>query len=224
MPRLFSDLLDGSGRRYFFGLSSAPGSTQPSAGALQVIGHAPSVFIQVQVFRTPAPALITLVDPGKRLLVPMQPAPAVITQGSPGPALVTQRLITPTVTADYTEPVSIAPTIVFVQTITPTPALITVQALAFALGQGGDIGFIQPLTGQVSLAPLNPTLIFFESAIGTILVQGLEPTLVTSITIEPLPGSIAVDGLLLEADLGFVWIDVPPPPPLTWTTTTGISS
>lgn len=225
MAQLFSDLIDGSGRRYFFSLKTAPGGVSPNnPAAISVNGFAPTIFVQTQVFRTPAPAVITLQYPPQQVRVPMQPPTAVITPTATVANLLKQLTISPAVNADYNDPPSNAPTILFIQTIVPAPALINITALELNLSQGGDIGFISPLAGRIDLLGRVPTTIFFEAAPGIVLVTGHEPTLVTSLTIEPEAGQINVLTLTPKFDIGFVWIDVEPPPPLLWTTTTGLSS
>lgn len=220
MARLYSNLVDGSNRRYFFGLDSAPGGITPQTVQLQVTGLAPTIFTQVQVFRTPAPAMITLNGLAVRNDYLPSPTPAAIVAQGRAPTLVTQLIVTNSLPPDYSDPVSIAPTILFINTVTPAPAVVTLGGLLPNASPGGDIGFVSPGVGLVTIQGSAPTLIFVETEPGRIDVIGLQPTILSSLDVTPEVGHITIDGQQVDLKKPFQWIDVDAPPPLIWSTST----
>jgi hypothetical protein len=227
MARLFSDLTDGTGRQYYFGLNSAPGGISPLPALISFAGNVPGFFIQEQVFRTPAPALITLNGLTFFSGSNLTPAPATITVSGQIPGEYREKIITPALpTPNYSGQIQTTiPTILFINTITPSPALITLQSLPLNATPGGNIAFISPASATLTLQGLTPNAIFFQVPAGRIDFVGLEPTLVTTGTIIPDTGLIATfDGLMPSLSLPFTWTDVDPPPTVTWTTTTGVAA
>jgi hypothetical protein len=220
MARLYSNLIDGSNRRYFFALDSASGGLSPQTVQLQVTGLAPTIFTQVQVFRTPATAVITLNGMAIRNDYLPSPTPLAIAAQGRVPTLVTQLIVTNDMSPDYSDLPTITPTILFINTVTPAPAQIQIQSLALNLTEGGDIGFVTPGVGLVEVQSRAPLLIFLEAGAGEVMVQGLQPSIVTTLDVYPEVGQITVDGQLVTLPRGFEWIDVDRPPPLIWTTTT----
>lgn len=224
MPRLYSDLLSSTGRRYYFGLNSAPGGISPAQATITVTGLAPTIFQQSTAFRTPAPALITINGLQVATDIRLSPTPATITLSGLVPSKQTTMVITNTFPLDYTVLPDNAPTILYIQTISPAPALIRLQSLELNITAGGNIGFVSPAPAVITLQSREFTLIFGEIGLGHIDVVGHAPTLLTSTTVTPEAGLIQLNPLAPTADRGFQWIDADPPPPLTWTTTTGVAA
>lgn len=224
MARLYSDLSDGSGQRYYYGLNSAPGGISPAVGALQIQGLAPTIFQEVVAFRTPAVATLTIngqqVGSGPILL----PAQATLSLQGLAPTLQTTIIVTNAMTPDYTNLQELVPTILFIQTVTPAPAVLTLQSLALNVTPGGNIGFITPGVGSLSLQGLAPTIINNQPNVGLLSLVGQIPVLQTTRIVEPAIGSLTVNGQTPRLDLPFQWIDADPPPTTTWTTTTGVAA
>lgn len=224
MAQLFSDLVDAQGRRYFFNLKSAPGGIAPTPAVLNIVGFAPTVFQHIQAFRTPAPAVLTL----NGLSVAGQPRPipstANIALVGLAPTLLLQRVVTnATPTPDYNPPQGLAPTILFINTVTPAPAQLSLVGLEPNASPGGNIAYVTPAPAQLTLGGLAPTLLFLEVGTGQLLLEGLAPTLLLSTTVTPEPGQITLNGLPVSVSRPFGWVDVNAPPVLLWTTTTGIN-
>lgn len=223
MPRLYSNLQDGSSRRYYFGLDSAPGGITPQPGLITFAGLFQDIFQQATVFRTPAPALLTINGLSFASGPILTPAPAALTLAGLIPTEQRLQVITPaTPTPDYAELQSTAPTILFINTITPSPALLTIQSLEKNVHQGGNIGFLNPITAQLTLQTQQYALIFFQVSTGQVTFDGRVPTLHTTLVVEPEVGLVNFVGNEVQLDLPFIWIDVDAPPALTWTTTTDV--
>lgn len=219
MARLYSSLLDGSGRRYYFGLDSAPGGITPAVVTLRVTGLVPTIFTQVEVFRTPAPAVITVNGRQVQTDVPLVPSVAALAVQGRAPTLLTQLMVTNALPPDYTDLPSNPPAILFINTVTPAPAVITLSGLLPNASPGGDIGFVTPGVGLITLQSLQYTLIFLEGGAGMVNVLGRAPTVVSTLLVSPEVGTITVNGRQVSSERPFQWIDVSPPPALTWTTT-----
>lgn len=234
--RLYSDLIDGSGRRYYFALESAPGGIAPAPAGIVVSGLQPTIFLQSTVFRTPAPAVITISNLPFLSGPQLQPATAVISLGQLVPGLLKQQVITPAIpTPDYSTLPDNAPTILFIQTVSPAPAAIALSSLPFALGQGGNIGFVFPDVATITIVapPLGVT--YGEVGIGQLVVQGLAPTLKTELIVapgstvgadaeDPQPPGIIVIGYPPTLSLPFRWTDVTAPPGVVWTPITDVAA
>lgn len=241
MARLYSDLRDGSSRQYYFAMASAPGGLQPgNLAGITILGLQPQVFLPNQVFRTPDPAVITISNLALKSGPQLQPVPGVITLNQLVPGLQTLRIITPTLPApDYAALPDNAPSIVFIQTVSPARATITLSPLTFALNQGGNIGFLSPGLASIAVTGRAAALSYGEVGIGQVAVQGLVPTLQTEVVLMPNSAigenpeddddaqvalSIRVIGYAPTLDTPFKWIDVAPPPAVTWTPTTGVAA
>jgi hypothetical protein len=219
MPRLYSALLDGSGRRYYFGLDSAPGGITPTTALVTLTGRFPDIFQQATVFRTPAPALITINGLSFSSGPILTPAQATLTLAGLIPDLLKQIVISPALpTPDYNSLQSTVPTILFINTITPSPALLSLQSLEQNVTQGGNIGFLNPITAQLSLQTRQYTLLFGDVGLGQLTLNGLVPTLHLTATLEPEPAALTFAGLAPDIEEPFTWVDVDPPPPVSWTT------
>ncbi len=220
MAQLFSDLVDSQGRRYFFDLKSAPGGIAPSTGQLVITGYAPSIQPLVQAFRTPAPAVLNVV--GHTIVSPARVTPGVgaLTITATPPNVLLQIVVTNALPdLDYDPPNALAPTVVFITTVTPDPAMLTLTAPPLNASPGGDIGYVSPSPGLISLVPRSHGLIFLEAGSGLLNVQGQIPTVIGAIVVEPQLGALALNPLDVTIQRPFEWIDVDAPPPLVWTTT-----
>lgn len=230
MSDLFTDLVDGSGLDYFYSLESAPGGLTPGKAALTVQGLAPTIFDQVTVFRSPAPAALTISGLAFAPEFAVSPGMGSLTMAGQIAGEYRELIITPTLPEPtYDIPEALAPTILFINTITPTTGLVQLNSLTLNVTAGGDIGFISPGVGALSLAYGPITLISNFVDVGAISLAGLAPTLLTEKTLGTdeetfEPGALTVVGLTPTLQVPFGWIDVDPQPVTTWTTTTGAAA
>lgn len=224
MARVFSDLRNGSGQRYFYSLATAPGGTNAGAGTLTISGLAPTVFQQVEVFRNPGVATLTI--NGRSLIsdVIIAPTTAVLSLVGQIPGEYRSLVVTNDMPLDYTDLPSIPPTVLFIDSKTPAPALLTLESRAVNVTQGGDIAFISPGVGSLAIQGQAPVVIFLEAGVGLLSIQGLIPTIYSELTVEIEVGSLAINGQLVTKEQPFQWIDVDPPPTVSWTTTTGVAA
>jgi hypothetical protein len=219
MAQLFSDLVDGSGRRYFFNLKSAPGGVSVNPGQLTLQGLAPSVLNVIQIFRTPAIATLTL--QGLSLSGTPRPSPATAQLGLVGqiPFIERIRIVTNALpTPDYSPQNDLAPQIVFVNTVTPGIGQLNLQGFLPNASPGGDIGYITPGLGQLTVEGLAPTLIFLEVGLGLLTLEGQAPELLSQLIVTPDVGALIVNGFDVEFESPFQWTDVESPPSMVWTT------
>ncbi len=216
MARLYSDLLDGSGRRYYFGLNSAPGGiTNAEPARLILFGREAAVQEQATVFRTPATAVLTLTGYSAAAEPRLQPVVAGLALQGLVPVLHTVKVITNALPPDYTALPDNAPTILFIQTISPARAVLTLQSLEHNITQGGNIGFINPGVAILSIvghAPNFPRM----PEVGAITVNGLAATILTTLQITPDPAEIKLGELAASCSLPFGWVDDGPAPATGW--------
>lgn len=222
--RLWSDLQDSAARRYWFDLDSTPGICQPGVGSIQLLGQEPQY--PGTVFRTPATAALQLQGILVGNDVPLRPAQAALSFTNSVVGLQTIRLISPSLESPVESPdVSFAPTILFINTITPAPAALALIGYNHSLSEGGDIGFAFPPTAQLTLFGYQYTRVIppappeegVDGQLGTATLIGLAPELVTSLTIEPEVGALSMGELSQRVERGFIWLDDDPAPPLLWT-------
>lgn len=217
MARLFSDLLDGTGRRFYFGLNSAPGGITNAAPAILTIGgRVASIQEQATVFRTPATAMLTLIGLSTAAEPRLQPAPASLAMFATAPSLLTMRVITNALPPDYTDLPDLLPTIVYIQTISPAPAVLTINSLEHNITQGGNIGFVSPGRALLTLAGFGANFPRESAGLALLTVTGYAPTTQTEIRITPDPAQLVASGLAGRLDLPFVWVDEDPVPPSIW--------
>lgn len=215
MARLFSDLY-GAGR-YYYDLDSAPGLVSPGVGLVSFVGQIPIAVERSEVFRTPATATLTinlLAPSSDTILLPNVAALAYV-----GQIAAEQRIliVTPTNQPDYSNAQETAPTILYINTITPTTGLVSLSELTLNVTQGGNILTVTPGVASLSNGTGVPTLIFSVIGVGSSVMNGLTPGLVTTLAIDLADGAaITVYGLAPTIDVGFVWRDVEQPPALTW--------
>jgi hypothetical protein len=222
MTQLYSDLVDGSGRRYYFSLSRATGGLAPAApAAVTVMGLQPTVSQIVIAFRTPTQATVTIAGYQPPSLTPVQPGVASISFLGLIPTEQKIRIVTPAMPApDYSTPNELIPTIAFIQTVSPATAAISIQSLALNAFPGGDIVYITPGVAALTLTGLQAAVVNNQPNVASISISGLIPGLKTETVVQPDVASITIDGLALSADRGFVWTTVVTPAPIIWTTTT----
>lgn len=215
MARLYSDLY-GAGR-YYYDLDSAPGIVSPGVGSVSFGGLVPIAVERSEVFRTPATATLTinlLAPSSDTILMPNVAALAYV-----GQIAAEQRILilTPTNPPDYSNAQETAPTILYINTITPTTGLVSLSELTLNVTQGGNILTVTPGVASLSNGTGVPTLIFSVIGVGSSVMNGLTPGLVTTLAIDLADGAaITVYGLAPTIDVGFVWRDVEQPPALTW--------
>lgn len=227
MSDLFDDLQDGNGRDYFYALESAPGSITPLLAELSVVGRSPTIFEQSTVFRSPATAVVTINGKSAASDAILIPITASLSVGGLTPDEYRSLTITPAIpTPDYGELQSTAPSVLFINTVTPAPAVVTLQSLELNVTEGGNIAFVSPGVGAIRVQnqALSLTLVFFETGVGAASISGHAPTLVTAGLIQPQVGQVNVSALLAGIERPFGWIDVDPPSTTVWTTTTGIAA
>lgn len=215
--RLWGPLSPSAGRRFWYALDNAPAVVIPGVAQLTLNGQVPVANQPATIFRTPATAQLTLNGLSIAQNSLLTPAQAALTLSQLVPSKQTIRIITPALpTPDYNVPNALAPTILYIQTITPATAQLTLQTLTINLTQGGNIGFINPGVGQVSLQGRQATFTFGEVGVGAISINGLVPSIVRQLTVLPDVGLLQPGNTPPHIDLAFVWIDVPPEPPSTW--------
>lgn len=215
--RVWGSLSPSAGRRYWSDLSTAPGIVSPTLATLTIGQLPPVVFQTSQVFRTPSTALLTIAGlmPSSQLAI--SPAKAQLNYGGLIPVEVRSLTITPaTPLPDYSTVNDLTPTIIYVQTVSPTSAQLALATLTQNVTQGGNIGFINPSVGLVSMVGQIPNFVFHEIINGVVTIQGLAPTILTERTITPDVGSLSSQGNAPAIETAFIWVDVISPPPLTW--------
>lgn len=227
---LFSDLQDGSGSEYFYALESAPGGITPAPAVLTLTGRQGEFFIPVTVFRAPAPAALSLVGRDFSSDLILIPAPAALSASQLAPSFLITLVVTPSVSLDYTELPNNAPTILYIQTVSPAPAALSMQSIELNVTEGGNIGFVNPGRGALTLVYPAFGLNFLDITVGSVTMTGLAPTLALERIIglvdedEIGVGAITVTGLAPTLALPFTWVDVDPPETTIWTTTTGVAA
>ena len=220
MSDLFDDLQDSNGQDYFYALDSAPGGVTPTTAVLTLFGRAASVQELTQVTRSPATAVLTLNGLSLTPDFVVTPATAALSMTGQVPGELRSLIVTPAIPApDYGELQSTAPTILFINTVTPTTGLLQLSSLGLNVTQGGNIGFITPQVGTLTLNGL-PAALPRTVGVAELSIAGLQPTLYLTGTVTPDPGALTLEGLVSELDTPFTWIDVDAPPATSWTTTT----
>lgn len=214
--RLYSDLADGSGRRYYFGLATAPGGiTNAEPARLSLFGNLATIQEQSTVFRTPATAALTLFGYVPQAEPRLQPATAALGYLGQIAGLLTIRVITNALPPDYSTLPDNAPTILFIQTITPSPAALTIQSLVHNITQGGNILVIS--VGKATLT-MNGLVANFPrfADVGTLTINGLAATLSTEIRVFPTAGIVTMQGHEPLLSLPFRWTDDDPATAPNW--------
>ncbi len=217
MPRLYSDLLDGTNRRYYFGLNAAPGGiTNATPAMLTISGGLIVVQEQATVFRTPAPAALTLNGLSVGAEPRLQPAPAVLSMVGQIPAEERMATITNALPPDYGVLPDNSPQILFINTISPTTAALQLQVRDPNVTQGGNIGFVSPAKATLTLAGYAANIPFFAGSTGQLSIAGLLATLHTTTIVSPEPATLQAEGLAQALGLPFRWVDEAPASEPVW--------
>jgi hypothetical protein len=222
--RLWSDIQDSAARRYWFDLDSSPGVCMPGVGYVSLNGGQPQY--PGTVFRTPATLILTFNGQSISQGIPLVPTTGALNiANSAVGQLGLQLLISPVLPpADENPPTPLTPTIIYVNTITPSPATLTLIGYNHSLSEGGNIGFLSPPKADLSLFGYQYTRVIppappedgVDGQLGTATLTGLSPTLELVLVIEPEVGVLAMGSAAQRLDRGFIWIDDDPAPPLTW--------
>jgi hypothetical protein len=219
MNRLYSDQLQGSGRRYYFALDSAPGIVTPATAVLSMVGRIPAAAEPTTVFRSPDPAVLTLSGLQVRSPSLLSPATAALAYIGNVPVEVRSLTITPALPPPIENPPdAFVPTLITIWHAQPATAMLTLQALEQNVTEGGNIGFVSPAPAQLTLSTLEYTILFGEAGAGTLTVVGLVPEILTEFTISPDPAMLAFGQLEPSIHIPFQWIDDAPAPAATWIT------
>lgn len=215
MARLWSDIRGGG--QYWYDLDSAPGFVSPGVGSVVIAGQIPIAVEPASVFRTPETATLTVNLLGPGLGVPISPNVGLLTSSGLIAGELRQATVTPSYPPDYADPVTFAPTILYIATITPNTAAVALSPLTLNVTQGGNILTVSPQKAELTLYGYQSTLIFSVIGVGGVSMDGYAPTLQTEITLL-VPGADApvVVGFAPTVEIGFVWRDVEAPPALTW--------
>jgi hypothetical protein len=206
MPRLYSDLADGSGRRYYFGLESAPGGLVTGNGLIVITGLAPNIFEQVQVFRTPATAALTFSGALPKAQPYLIPATAALAYGGLVPGLEKFVTITNAIEPVYGSFQDTLPSVQTIMLLTPAQAQLAFLSLQPNVTQGGNIGFIFPGAGLVTIQGLGPNFPK-DAGLGLLSLIGLAPTLGVELTITPDTGALTFNTLDVALGVPFTWVD-----------------
>ena len=216
MARLYSDLIDGSGRRYYFGLNSAAGGiTNANPASLTLFGYLPVFQERSEIFRNPATAMLTLNGQLASAEPHLQPATAGLAYQGKIAGLMTLRVITNAMPPDYTALPDNAPTIIYIATVTPAPAALTMLSLEHNITQGGNIGFLSPGKATLTMGGFDAQFPRFAD-VGTLTINGLAATLLTELSITPDAGYLSVGGFPASLSTPFLWVDDDRPTPPTW--------
>lgn len=216
MARLYSDLADGTGRRYYFGLNSAPaGITNSEPARITLSGRQISIQELSEAFRTPATAALTLFGRLPSAEPHLIPDPASLSYQGKIPGLLTLQIITNALPPDYTDLPDNAPTILFIATVTPDPAALSIASLVHNITQGGNILEIQAGKATLTIAGNVPNFPNF-GGVGSLTINGLEATITTELIITPTTGSLTALGLDVFLSLPFTWIDDDRSPSQVW--------
>jgi hypothetical protein len=219
MSRLFSSLQDGSGRRFFFALTDAPGYITPGVAQLVMQGRQPLAVEPQAVFRTPTPAMLTVQGLALGSNTFLSPATATLGASGQTPDEVRSLTITPSLAPPVESPPQpFVPTLVTIWTTQPDVGQITLTALPHNVTQGGNIGFVTPAPAALAVGSLAFTLLYGEAGVGAVSIVGLAPTLERELTITPDVGQLVTSQLAPRLELPFIWIDDDPAPATSWIT------
>ena len=219
MTKLYSDLIDGSSRRYFFGLDSAPSVLLPGVASLTLSGRTPIATEFLTVFRTPTQATLTL--QGQTLFSNAQLGPGLTTLTMTAGVVGKQTIqtITNSMIPNYSTPNDLTPTIIYVDTKTPSPAQLTLGTLPFSLTQGGNIGFVFPGVASLTLQGTVANFLNCFPGLASLSLAGKLPVFSSqTATLSPDVMSLTLNGKLVTMDLPFLWITVNRQAATSWVT------
>ena len=217
MPRLYSDLLSGDGGRYYFGLNAAVGGiTNATPAALTLNGNIAFIQELSEAFRTPATALLTMSGPLATADPRLNPGVATLTLAAGVPGIQASTVITNALPPDYTDLAENPPTIVYIQTLTPVVAILTINYPPPNLTQGGNIVSITAGVATLTINGHIATIPFFAGSPAALSMSAPLPTIATTLLLEPESGSIDLLVRTPSISLPFTWIDDDPVSPSTW--------
>lgn len=218
MSRVYADLKDGDGRRYWYDLSNPGGVLSPVPATL-TIGSLEVVYPAI-AFREPAHATLNFIGVQVGPEFKLQPATAALSIANSAVGLVTSLTISPSLESPVESPPNdFVPTILFINTITPTTATLTLIGYDHSLDQGGNIAFRSPVTAALTLEGRQWFRVVppAEAANGNAIMSGLAPSLATTLIIEPAVGLLYIpETIRVTVDKAFVWVDEDPAPALAW--------
>lgn len=217
MSRLYSDLQDSGGRRYYFDLGGSPGFISPEPAVLTLFSD--EITYPLSVVREPGLATLNFIGITAGPEFKLLPGVATLTPSNSAPDMLTQLLITLSLPSPVESPDNdFVPTILFINTITPGAAALTLLGYEASLNEGGNIRIISPALAALSLDGGVPSRIL-PPTVGVnaaMLIAGQIPALATERVIEPGLGSLAFTDAALIVDKGFIWLDDEPAPLLAW--------
>lgn len=214
--RLYTDLLHSPGHRYFFDLGSAPGIVVPGVGQVTLAGREPIAVERMTVFRTPATIVLTLNGFSTTTPTELHPAQASIAVSVLTAGVYTERVISPDLAPPVESPdADFTPTLWTERVISPDPTTLAVQAITLNVSQGGNVAFISPQVGTVTI---NGLTFLFGTQLGVTqwTIEGLVPDLYAERVIEPEVGTLRMGELAPNFILPFFWVDDRPAPSVTW--------
>jgi hypothetical protein len=214
--RLWSDIKDGSNRRYWYDLDGSPGVLTPGVATLTISGGEPQY--PGSVFRNPAQITLTVNGLQPRLDVPLIPAQAALTFSN---AVIGQLIITRTISPSLESPVEsppndFVPTLHLIMTVAPTTGSIVMATSNHSLSQGGNIGFLTPTTAALTLSQLSPLRVISNADPVALTIDGRAPALQLEVVLIPAVAALSFGMGAPTAQLGFIWIDDDPAPLLAW--------
>lgn len=219
MARLYGDLLYNTGQRFYYALNSVPGLVTPGVGTITLFGRTATLTEPATLSIIPVTGTVTLVPLAPASPGQLVPTPVVISVQARQPSLAANITVYPTLTSpvEAAEP-SYAPTLLTEMTVAPGSGQISVQARQPSANEGGDIAFISPASGVITLSGGSPIFVY-QPEVGTIICIGHAPTLDANAvgTVTPDAGVIILAGGETTVAVPFGWIDDDPAPTTTWT-------
>jgi hypothetical protein len=221
MSRLYGDLIQSSGKRFYFALDSAPGIISPGVSALVLNGKVPIAVEPLTVFRSPSPAALGIggLTPGAPIVV--SPSPAALGYVGQIPSRQLIRIITNALAAAIeSPPTSYAPTLIPIWTTNPGVGQVRLQTLEINITEGGNIGFVSPAAAQLMLGTLPYTLLVLGAGagLGQLQILGLAPSVTGATIVTPNLAQLLTLGNDPSLSLPFTWIDDDPALTRTWIT------
>lgn len=225
MAKLFDNLLDGSGRRYFSALESAPGSISPATAIITLGGQSPIAVQHLTVFRNPATLTLNLVGLSLAPQPVLIPAPAALAYGGLAVSTTIRSLtISPSLPQIEAPEADFTPSLLTQMTASPAPAGIVLEVRQHAVNQGGNIGFVFPGVAAITLNGLAANFVFDVIGQSVIEIVGHAPQLTSELILYPDVGMVSLIDTPPNVALPFGWVDADPAPPVVWVGSTPGSS
>lgn len=218
MARLYDDLLKATGQRYYYALDAVPGIVTPQVGTITLFGRTATMTEPATLSIIPVTGLISLVPLAATSPGQLVPAPVSILVQARAVTLETNITLYPTLPSpiEAAEP-SYAPSLITEMTVSPGVGQISVQARQPGVSEGGNIAFVSPAQGIITISGLVPVFVY-QPEVGTITCIGHAPTLTANSigTVEPDVGVIFLSGEAPEVSVPFGWVDDEPAQTTTW--------